>query len=97
MLTQCVALEQGTGSGAAKISSFAPGVMDTQMQSQLRACRKEDFPQRDRFLELKQNGDLLQPAAVARILLDLDRSELLTQGGFHDIRELNQSAMEMEK
>jgi benzil reductase ((S)-benzoin forming) len=94
MLTQCVALEQGTGPGAVKISSFAPGVMDTRMQAQLRACHKEDFPQRDRFLELKQKGDLLQPAAVASILLDLDRNEQLTQGGFHDVRDLNRSAMD---
>lgn len=42
-----------------------PGVMDTDMQSHIRAASPEGFPQHDRFVQLKANNALPQPEAVA--------------------------------
>ncbi|MGD9211847.1 MAG: SDR family NAD(P)-dependent oxidoreductase [Desulfobacteraceae bacterium] len=88
MLTKCVALEQGNGFNAVKISSFAPGVIDTDMQTQIRNSSCEDFPMRERFLLLKQKQLLMSPDLVAETLLSFDRNDALVQGGFHDIRDM---------
>lgn len=42
-----------------------PGVMDTKMQSHIRAAAPEGFPQHERFIQLKTNDQLPSPAAVA--------------------------------
>jgi benzil reductase ((S)-benzoin forming) len=42
-----------------------PGVMDTGMQSHIRAASPKGFPQRERFIQLKANDALPQPEAVA--------------------------------
>lgn len=88
MLTKCVALEQGDHAGAVKICSVAPGVLDTGMQEQIRQALPEDFPKQERFIQLKQQGDLLAPSLVAKILLEFDRQGALAQGGIYDIREM---------
>ena len=55
---------------ALRISSVAPGVIDTEMQTEIRATTVEKFPQRRRFEELKRRGELQEPADVARRLVD---------------------------
>ncbi len=88
MLTKSVAIEQGDASDAVKIISFAPGVVDTDMQDQIRQAGQEEFPLRHRFMALKQKGELLDPQLVARTLLSYDRSNDLEQGGLYDIRRM---------
>jgi benzil reductase ((S)-benzoin forming) len=88
MLTQCTAKEQGNDSDSVKISSFAPGVLDTDMQTQIHHSSPEDFPMQRRFILLKQQGALLSPDKVAQTLLDSDRNDILVQGKFHDIRDM---------
>jgi NAD(P)-dependent dehydrogenase (short-subunit alcohol dehydrogenase family) len=50
------------------IASVAPGVIDTDMQAQIRAAGAEDFPLRDRFVALKRDGLLATPENTARTL-----------------------------
>ena len=47
-----------------KIESLAPGVIDTDMQSSIRATSEEDFTLRSRFVELKTSGALASPEEV---------------------------------
>ena len=47
-----------------RICSLAPGVIDTDMQAEVRASDPADFPQRARFDALKRDA-LLTPAAIA--------------------------------
>jgi NADP-dependent 3-hydroxy acid dehydrogenase YdfG len=47
-----------------KIESLAPGVIDTDMQSTIRATSEEDFALRSRFVELKTSGALASPEEV---------------------------------
>lgn len=88
MLTKCVAAEQGNGAEAVKICSIAPGVLDTGMQKEIRQSLQKDFPKREHFIKLKQQGELLAPSKVARIILKMDRQDALAQGGVYDIREI---------
>jgi benzil reductase ((S)-benzoin forming) len=67
--TRCVALEEALKPHGAKLCSLAPGVVDTDMQVQLRAADRSDFPDQDSFLGLKANGSLTSPEDAARRLL----------------------------
>ncbi|MEX0386253.1 SDR family NAD(P)-dependent oxidoreductase [Spiribacter onubensis] len=55
------------GTGIA-IGSLRPGVVDTPMQSLIRAQDESDFPAVERFRALKEMGELTRPADVARFI-----------------------------
>lgn len=75
-LSRCLALEEAALSHGARIVSLAPGVIDTDMQRQLREADAADFPDRERFLALQRDGALLTPdAAAARLLAVLERPD----------------------
>ncbi|MFC5302622.1 SDR family oxidoreductase [Azospira restricta] len=48
-----------------RICSLAPGVIDTDMQAEIRATAQENFPLRKKFEALKESGSLATPAACA--------------------------------
>lgn len=76
MFSRTVALDEARKPNGAKIVSLAPGVIDTAMQVQLRSASPEDFPDLDRFIELKNAGQLASPAdAAARVLAFLARDD----------------------
>ena len=67
--SRCVALEQEAQANGARICSLAPGVIDTDMQTQLRETDKALFADRDSFVGLKTQGQLATPEeAAARVL-----------------------------
>ena len=52
-----------------RICSLAPGVVDTEMQTVIRATPEDRFPMQKKFLRLKQDGHLTPPEnAAARIV-----------------------------
>jgi NAD(P)-dependent dehydrogenase (short-subunit alcohol dehydrogenase family) len=53
-----------------RVVSLAPGVVDTDMQADIRASALEDFPLRRRFDALKAEGRLSSPHATAWQLVD---------------------------
>ena len=76
---RCVALEEAHKPHGAKIVSLAPGVIDTDMQVQLRGAAPEAFPDRQNFANLKSGGQLTSPAdAAARVLAWLERADFGT-------------------
>lgn len=68
-LARAVALEEALKPNGARIVSLAPGVIDTDMQLQLRSADAALFPDRARFAGLKSEGQLDSPAAAATKLL----------------------------
>ena len=79
-LARAVALEEAAKPHGARIVSLAPGVIDTDMQVQLRASDAALFPDRARFVDLKESGQLDSPlAAAAKLLAYLDRADFGTQ------------------
>jgi benzil reductase ((S)-benzoin forming) len=75
-LARALALEEGNRPGGARVVSLAPGVIDTDMQAQLRDADAALFPERQRFLGLKSAGQLDSPAtAAAKLLAYLDRPD----------------------
>lgn len=67
--TRCVALEQQDLARGARIVALAPGMIDTDMQAEIRAVAAEDFKEQSRFLALKESGALASPEAAARRLI----------------------------
>ena len=53
-----------------KIVSFDPGVMDTNMQKQIRDTDRRIFDQVETFISYKENGQLAAPSAVAEQLIE---------------------------
>ncbi len=67
--TRCVALEEGLKPHGAKLCSLAPGVIDTDMQVQLRNADPAAFPDLQRFAALKANDNLTSPEEAAALVL----------------------------
>ncbi len=71
-----------------RIESLAPGVLDTDMQADIRATRHERFPLRDRFDQLHSTGALVPPDQAARHVLAHVLSEAFGRQPCTDLRTL---------
>jgi NAD(P)-dependent dehydrogenase (short-subunit alcohol dehydrogenase family) len=68
-LARAVALEEAAKPHGARIASLAPGVIDTDMQAQLRNADPALFPERQRFQQLKTGDELDTPDEAAAKML----------------------------
>jgi benzil reductase ((S)-benzoin forming) len=73
--------------GGCRIIAVAPGVVDTAMQSEIRATDETDFPSVARFHELKRTGALTTPDDAATGIWSL-LSRDLPNGACTDLRNL---------
>ncbi|MDB5932698.1 MAG: Short-chain dehydrogenase [Massilia sp.] len=84
---RAVAMDQNPNhSHPLRICSLAPGVIDTGMQAEIRASTLEQFPLRQRFEELKRDGNLADPATCARALVDYLLAERFGKVPVDDLR-----------
>lgn len=84
-LSRALALEQARRAGGARVVSLAPGVIDTDMQVQLRSGDPEAFPDRERFVQLKAMDQLATAdEAAARVLTYLGRADF----GAHPVADV---------
>ena len=75
-LSRAMALDESRRPNGARVVSLAPGVIDTDMQAELRAANADGFPDQPRFREMKASGQLASPAeAAARVLAFLARPD----------------------
>jgi benzil reductase ((S)-benzoin forming) len=75
-LARAQALEEALQPNGAKVCSLAPGVIDTDMQVQLRGADANAFPDRQAFVQMKSGGQLASPvAAAAKVLAYLHRKD----------------------
>ena len=74
--SRCVALEEAAQPNGARVCSLAPGVIDTDMQVQLRGADARQFPDIGNFIGMKDKGQLSSPSeAAARVLAFLARPD----------------------
>jgi len=74
--TRCVALEEAQRADGAKVCSLAPGVIDTDMQVQLRGADPARFPDIANFTGMKEKGMLMTAQdAAAKVLAYLARPD----------------------
>ncbi len=75
-LARAIALEQAGLDNPARVVSLAPGVIDTDMQIQLRGADPQTFPEQARFAALKSGGLLDTPEdAATKVLAYLARPD----------------------
>lgn len=70
-----------------RIASVAPGVIDTPMQAEIRACDSEKFPLRQQFETLKQAGILNRPEEVAQKIADMIEKQDFGSIVLRDVRD----------
>jgi len=74
--TRCVALEEAARPNGARVCSLAPGIIDTEMQVQLRTADVALMPDVGNFVDYKEKGMLASPPeAAARVLAYLARPD----------------------
>lgn len=69
-----------------RVSSMAPGVIDTPMQETIRSTPKDVFPVRERFEHMHRDGVLAKPEETARRLLVLLNRDDYGQTPIDDVR-----------
>lgn len=69
-----------------RVCSLSPGVINTDMQAEIRACPVEKFPNRQRFIDLERNGELSEPIECAGRLVDYLLSEHFAKKPVDDLR-----------
>ena len=78
--TRCLALEEAAKANGAKVCSLAPGVIDTDMQLQLRSADSRKFADQTSFANLKSSGSLTSPEnAAASVLAFMARADFGSQ------------------
>ncbi|MBK0401987.1 SDR family NAD(P)-dependent oxidoreductase [Adhaeribacter sp. BT258] len=71
LFSQTVQLEQDLRKTGVKVFSLAPGIVDTQMQSQIRSADEAQFSLLDKFQDYKSSGSLASPETVGKKLKKL--------------------------
>ena len=75
-LARAQALEEALQVNGAKVAALAPGIVDTDMQVQMRGADPAGFPDHDAFMQMKAGGRLDSPAAAAaKVLAYLRRAD----------------------
>lgn len=69
-----------------KCVSLAPGVIDTDMQAEIRATPDTRFPLKQRFVDMKEGGVLVTPGACAHVLVDYLLARTFGQRPVDDLR-----------
>ena len=74
--TRCMALDEALQPHGARVCALSPGIIDTDMQVQLREADAAQFPDRGGFSDLHRHGQLTPPAIAAeRVLTYLMRAD----------------------
>jgi benzil reductase ((S)-benzoin forming) len=73
---RALALEEEARPNGARVASVAPGIIDTDMQKQLRGADPQRFPERVKFDEFHRSGALDSPAiAAAKVIALLESAD----------------------
>ncbi|MBN4082941.1 SDR family NAD(P)-dependent oxidoreductase, partial [bacterium AH-315-A23] len=88
MMTKVISKEQSALNNGVSIVSIYPGIVDTNMQTEIRNTPKENFKSIQKFIDLYNQGELLTPKEVAEKIYRLDNSGELKNGQILDIRNV---------
>jgi benzil reductase ((S)-benzoin forming) len=72
-----------------KVYALAPGIVDTEMQSAIRAAKKEDFPHLEKFVTYKKEGELADANLVAQKYLKVIENPELFEQTICSVRDID--------
>jgi benzil reductase ((S)-benzoin forming) len=81
MFSNVISVEKRMDRQNIRIFSVSPGIIDTEMQTEIRKVSKKDFSRLNEFIEYKKEGMLVPPHKVAQKYLYLIENE----GKFEDV------------
>ncbi len=87
MFTRCIATEQEDKKYPVKLMAVAPGIIDTDMQTTIRGTTDAQFIHKQKFVELKESGQLIAPNLAGKKLKELLFSANFKNGDITDIRD----------
>lgn len=90
MFTDCLNVDYSEV-GQLKAFSFYPGVMDTQMQATIRQQPSKNFKNLNRFKELKEKNELLDPLFVSQSIVELLSQPQSIKQSEYDIKNFKRS------
>jgi NAD(P)-dependent dehydrogenase (short-subunit alcohol dehydrogenase family) len=76
------------GDPLVRACSLAPGVIDTDMQAEIRSTPQANFPMRQRFVDMKDGGALAAPTDAARAVVDYALGARFGTEPVADVRQL---------
>ncbi|MDZ5472180.1 (S)-benzoin forming benzil reductase [Bacillus sp. 31A1R] len=88
MFTKTTALEQQSEQSKHVIIGYSPGIMDTDMQVEIRSSSKDSFHDIETFKGYKEQGLLRSADVVANALVDLLISGDVQSGTIYNVNEL---------
>lgn len=75
MFTNCVVEDLSQIDSLIKVVAMAPGIVDTNMQADIRSSREDEFSLVNQFIEYKEKGQLLKPEFVGSKIVEFILSE----------------------
>ncbi|MCA0150295.1 (S)-benzoin forming benzil reductase [Rossellomorea vietnamensis] len=88
MLTETVSLELSNTHSRHQVIAFSPGVMDTDMQGEIRSSSKEAFAEVESFQRYKEEGMLRSTDTVADALVTLITKTDIESGKLYHVNDL---------
>lgn len=88
MYAHSLVLEQAGKSNPVKVVSFSPGVVDTEMQQEIRHADPNEFPELNKFMDYKKEGMLLNPETVADTIIDVIGQDQFGESTLVSIRDI---------
>lgn len=86
--TRNVALELTSSGKNASIAALAPGVIESNMQQLIRSSKEEDFPQKEKFIDLYQENKLRPAKQTAEIIINWLGGENFENGAVLRIEDI---------
>ena len=89
--SRIIALDEANAVNGAKVVALAPGVIDTDMQTEMRNADAANFPERERVAQMKEKGLLDTPETAAdKVLNYLERADF----GANVLADVRQNEMQ---
>ena len=89
IFTRCAGVEQNGYKYPVKVISFSPGIIDTDMQGEIRSSNKENFQEIERFIAFHKDGKLKSAEDVADKVIKLLCEKEIENGALIDICDIN--------
>ncbi len=86
-MTKAMGVEQANKTNPVHTLSIYPGVVDTQMQGEIRNSKSEDFSNIEKFKDMKTNNELASPQSVAQLVYKIDKDSSLDNGSVVTVRD----------